>query len=256
MFYRLALLGSLGSLFLCAQNLHTIKGIVVDEDGRPISGAYVDFEGGPAFWGQQTNAEGRFQIETSGPFAVVRRANYRSERIQTDTARDARITLHSAGRTIALCRTNRGCDLGGFCFPKVPGVSQGHITSDIDFYQRTYWIARTKGGLPGFWQSFLWLRPWQGMSHGLGPSYTRGVPSLRDVAQSAKYHEVGLAVEGDQSGIENPIGIVDATGADVSGKRWRYLGVVAESAQYREMPVDAARLLDRMLDGVCIRQPR
>ena len=256
MFMRLALLGSLGSLFLCAEGLHTIKGMVADVEGQPISGAYVDFQGGPAFWGQQTDADGRFQIETSGLFAVVRRVNYRSERIQTDTSRGVRVTLRPAGRRIALCSINRECDLGSFCFPSVGGVSRGNITSDIDYHERTYWVARTKGGFPGFWQGLLWLRPWQGMSHGVGPSYTRGVPNLRDVVQSAAYDEVGLTLDGDSSGIENPIGIVDAKGTDVNGKRWRYLGVVAESAQYRDMPADAARLLDRVLDGVCIRQSR
>lgn|GEM_PF-3340282 len=256
MFTRLALLGSFGLVVLFAQGSHKFEGVVVDPDGMPISGAQVDFQGGPAFWGRDTDQEGRFEIETPGLIAVVRKAGYRSERIRTDASQQIHVTLRATDRRIGLCTEEQSCDsIGSFCFPRVAGVSPGRLTNDVDYTMRTYWLTRTRSGIVGGWQSMLWFLAQRGIKQGVGPNWTRGVPSLRDVSQAADYEEAGIPIEeGPLSKLEYPIGIIDAKGTNIGGKRWRYLGLVGESAEYRDLGRNAARLLDRVLDGVCIRQ--
>jgi hypothetical protein len=46
--------------------------------------------------------------------------------------------------------------------------------------------------------------------------------------------------------------ILDARGTTPSGKFWRYLGFLGESAFYHDADEPTARILDRVIDGACL----
>ena len=47
--------------------------------------------------------------------------------------------------------------------------------------------------------------------------------------------------------------IIDARGQSPGGKRWRQLGKFAESASYSDVDEATAKILDRFLDGACLK---
>lgn len=68
----------------------------------------------------------------------------------------------------------------------------------------------------------------------------------QDVWSSVEYHETVFTVDNRR--------IVDARGRTAAGKHWGFLGQLGETASYRDADADAARILDRVLDGMCLRQ--
>ena len=45
---------------------------------------------------------------------------------------------------------------------------------------------------------------------------------------------------------------MDASGKTLDGKLWRHIGVSGESVFYFDVDADAAAIMDRMLDGLCL----
>jgi len=120
----------------------------------------------------------------------------------------------------------------GFCFPRIEGVQPSGQGHDIDYGVRNYII--TAANEP------------TGIRHGSGPVWSFGRPVDTDVWKSVEYSEVIY--------VADKLAILDARGRTPDGKRWRYLGRFGESASYSGVGDDAAQLLDRVLDGMCVRR--
>lgn len=215
-----------------------VAAVVVDREGKPIPGVSVDHHGNLRQT-VLTNADGRFELQTKAPALVLRKDGYRSHFMQVSATVQARVILdpaESAG-TPKGCTTASHCESiegwgAEFCFPKVAGVrpsSQGH---DIDYGIRSYIV--TAANEPA------------GIRHGSGPFWSFGTPDDTDVWKSVEYSEVSYAA--------GKLQILDARGRTSDGRRWRYVGRFGESATYRGVNEDAARLLDRVLDGMCVRR--
>ena len=102
---------------------------------------------------------------------------------------------------------------------------------DVDYGVRSYYIDTDLGP--------------KGIRHGSGPMWSFGTPIDQDVWQSVTYEEIDYDF-GDRT-------IRDSRGQVQNGNRWRYLGMFGESASYSKMEEVAAKTLDRVLDGACVK---
>ena len=213
----------------------SINGTVSDVNGRPIAEARIDHSDHRG--AVQTDAGGSFSIETRAPTLVIRKAGYRSQWLRTSEISKVQITLQPENPTpqIRACSRSERCEsISGwgahFCFPRVPGVKAGHQGRDIDYGIRGYGIRHT------------------GIMHGSGPNWSFGLPVTSEVWQSTEYQENVFGTD--------PFITIDARGRTADGKLWRSLSEFGESASYRDANEADARLLDGVLDGVCIRPQR
>lgn len=113
----------------------------------------------------------------------------------------------------------------------MPGVNVSGQGQDIDYGARGYYVDTPQGP--------------KGIRHGSGPMWSFGTPPDRDVWRSVKYEEVVHDVGG--------LTIIDARGQLPNGDRWRYLGKFGESASYSDVDEATAEILDKFLDGACIK---
>jgi hypothetical protein len=214
-----------------------ITGVVIDPDGKPVVGARIDHTNQRS-QAYQTDSEGRFELETTAPILVVRKAGFRSELVRTQDTTEARVTLQklSGNRLFPTC-SNTGQYDGiqgwgaSFEFPTISDVKASPQGQDIDYGARSYYVE-TKAGP-------------KGIMHGSGPTWSFGTPLDRDVWRSAKYEEVSY----DAGGLT----IIDARGQLPNGTRWRYLGKFGESASYSGVDDATAKILDQFLDGACLK---
>ena len=223
-----------------------VSGVVVDASGNPIRGARVDHSAryyAPlrTWWGTHgrespiTDSSGRFSITTRAPALVIRKAGYRSVRVQVHGRSALRVTLHEITNAFPSVREGTNCEtLDGwhtlFCFPKRPQIVAVRPFRDIDFRARTI-VIRTEAGP-------------KEMMHGVGPDWSSGVPNNEEVWGSVTYGESVY----NYGNFE----LVDARGSTAGGNVWRYFGRKGESAEYRDVDAAAARLFDQIIDGVCI----
>ncbi len=82
------------------------------------------------------------------------------------------------------------------------------------------------------------------MIHGAGPSWGGPNPRSREVWSSIGYRENIHKGDGIQ--------VMDARGTTSDGKLWRHFGRPGESIFYLHLDIDAAVIMDRALDGVCL----
>ncbi|HSP70266.1 MAG TPA: hypothetical protein VLN48_21225 [Bryobacteraceae bacterium] len=226
---------------LCAQayrdlllpQARSVTGSVTDVDGKPIREARIDHSDNYRE-AIQTDAAGKFAVRTRAAALVIRKAGYRSQWIRTADISESPITLQpgDSNSQIRACPRTEPCDsINGwgaqFCFPRVAGVTADRQGQDIDYGIRGYSTGSA------------------GIRHGSGPLWSFGLPYDPDVWQSVEYQEKVFGTD--------PLITIDARGRTANGKRWRNLGKLGESASYRDVSEADARLLDQVLDGVCIR---
>ena len=119
-----------------------------------------------------------------------------------------------------------------FCLPKVRGVHVSKQGNDVDYGYRSFWIATPEGKV--------------GVQHGSGPLWGSGFPFDQDVWSAAAYRETSYQ---DREGFL----ITDARGETTDGKHWRVLGHAFETVSYRGVSAQDAAVLDRVIDGACIK---
>lgn len=85
----------------------------------------------------------------------------------------------------------------------------------------------------------------KGIEHGSGMMWSFGTPFDEWVWSSEEYEETSYEVDGQR--------VVDARGKSPNGRRWRHLGRFGETAVYSETDEAAAKVLDKVLDGVCVK---
>lgn len=79
---------------------------------------------------------------------------------------------------------------------------------------------------------------------GYGGQYTHNYPSDDLILTAAEYR-----IRTWRSGREEG---VDFRGRSVNGEHWRYFAVFGEEIQYRRVTVEESRILDSIIDGVCV----
>jgi len=218
------------ALPLLGAEMKTIHGTVLDGKDVPVADVWLDHCGAGSC-NVQTDALGRFEIRTSAPTIVFRKPLYAPQLVRVADS-DVHVVMPAAPLTAPTCAQT--CDAsvnGSFCFASVKGVRATKPFNDIDYRARNYvaHVGAKKGGIV----------------HGVGPSWTLGLPRDRDVWESVEFSER------DYVGRNGRL-IVDARGRKSDGTVWRYIGTVGESASYRGiMDASVTSLLDRVLDGFC-----
>lgn len=212
--------------------------MVLDSDGKPIEKATI---ASSKYKKTQTTTDGKFETDTSDSAVVIRKAGFESERLLTKNADTVRVTLRPAGRP-RLPACSRDIDYVGledavtdFRFPRLAGISYGDQGHDVDYTTRIYYVT---GGSKA-----------KGIMHGTGAMWSVGIPFDRDVQQSAEYRETVYPFRG----FGGHLMIIDARGLSPDGTRWRFLGTVGETAEYHGLDDATAQILDKVLDGVCLR---
>jgi hypothetical protein len=223
---------------LLPQSRH-IVGVVVDPEGKSIPEAPIDHTNDRRQL-HQTDANGRFELDTQAPAIVIRKAGFQSELVRTQDATEIRVTLRklTGARSFPACAATgqfEGIDGWGasFQFSKVPGVKASNQGQDIDYGARSYYVDTSQGP--------------KGIRHGSGPMWSFGMPIDQDVWRSVKYEEITFDFGG--------FPIIDARGQFQNGNRWRYLGKFGESASYSDVDEATAKILDQFLDGACLKLP-
>jgi len=209
-----------------------ITGTVHDENGKPIAGASAGHSGLPPL-AEATGADGRFEFSTRSPAFVIRKAGYESVliRVQDDTSID--VLLHLTKRTFPVCSGRGNVNgiegWGGLFVFRVPNdVIAGPVGRDADYGVRVYTVGRG------------------GVRHGAGPYWSYGEPIDEYVWKSVVYDEEDFLVG---RGF-----ILDARGTWADGTRWRTLARFGESASYATADPETARLLDQLMDSVCLKR--
>jgi hypothetical protein len=216
-----------------------VSGQVVDESGAPVAGAAVLFPEGIGPGGQSTDAMGRFSLRTTEKALLIGKFGYRSEFLPTANAEDRRIVLRKVGpRPMRECRgivaKLETANTGKLWFPVGEEFERGENQPDIDYSMRLYSLK--------IGRQRKWIR------HGAGAMWSFGIPSGSDVHRSVSYSESHYRV--------GAYYVTDARGEYADGKRWRFVGMIGESADYSDMEPEIADKLDRVLDGVCMFGPR
>lgn len=213
-----------------------LSGTVTDSSGNPLSGVSIYHSGTRAFT-PTTNDLGRFKIDTRAPAIVFRKAGFNAKYYRTEQDAVVNIALEPAADALKTCPSSSRClsldvFLAAFCLVKVHGVEATRQGNDIDYVQRQF-LIRTPRGIGG-------------IQHAAGPLWGSGLPLDEDVWSAIKYEERDYL---DRDGFQ----VLDARGTYPNGNRWRVLGRAFETASYRNLPVVEARVLDRVLDSVCLR---
>jgi hypothetical protein len=221
---------------LLPQSRH-IAGTVFDQEGKPIVKARIDHSN-DRLHSYQTDSGGRFELDTRAPILVIRKAGFQSALVRTQDVMEARVTLQklSKNRLFPACSNTGQYDgLVGwgtsFQFRRTAGIKVSRQGHDIDYGVRNYYVMTKQGP--------------KGIMHGSGPNWTYGTPEDRDVWRSVKYDEVTY----DAGGFT----IIDARGQLANGKLWRSLEKFGESASYSDMDEETAKILDKFLDGACLK---
>ena len=223
----------------------TITFIVADAEGRPIEQAFIE-PSETYLFEAVTDVAGRFTTTTRIPAFVVRKYGYESKLVRAESATEFEIVLRrpAAKPTIKPCPAETDCRpfVGYFCFQTMDHVTPSRKIQDHDYAARYYALTGTFG------ESVI--------LHGSGSNWSPGVPPGNLLYRSIEYEETVLyrklraSPVVDNSGISEMVW--DTRGKTREGKRWRHLGALGESASYNDLTEEDARLLDRVLDSVCL----
>jgi hypothetical protein len=219
---------------LLPETTHVV-GMAVDQDGNPVLRASIDYTYG-GHWG--TGLTGRIELDTRAPAVVIRKEGYRSAFMRTQQAGEVHVTMEKLTETPPIPSCSGAADVEGidgwaalFQFPRIPGVIASPQGADADYGARSYYIETKEGR--------------RGIRHGSGVLWGSGMPMDQVVWQFVKYEEA-LYLVGGQT-------FMAARGEFRDGKQWRTLGRAGESASYSGVDEPTAKILDRVLDGVCLK---
>jgi hypothetical protein len=229
----LLLVAILAPLAFAAQPWH-LSGRVIDENGRPVEGAFfqdpatADTETFEHF----TNAEGRVDIWSDSPRLVLRKSAYGSVIIRPEDAKKREFAMRKAPLFPTCGRFN----------PKIADPFE----VSFDFRQPSQVVL---------------------LKTGIGIDYTfaqYGIKGQRDVAQIRRVNNGASLPVPDDYNVSRSVQyserayfiagmeIIDARGSAASGLRWREIRRASESLSYRGAAPALAKLLDKVLDGVCL----
>jgi hypothetical protein len=219
----------------------TVQGMVTTPDGSPLSDVSVDHV---AVWkgsilmesSIKTTADGHVMFQTVAPAVVFRKKGYESKLVRVVQHKGMlQITLHNLTKEVGIPKcepdTCPALGFGSLCPPRILGVDLGPRGGSIDAFEETFTIRKGKQ---------LWT-----MIHGAGPSWTRGLPPSRNIWSSIEYKEQLRHGPG--------IDLLDASGTNEAGQKWRYVGTFGESLHYFDLEPNVAAVMDLILDRLCLR---
>jgi hypothetical protein len=213
----------------------SLSGTVVDENGRPIPDVWVA-HAGVGYEQLKTDQLGRFRLRTQVPAVIFRKEGFVGEYYRLQQTAHVNVKLRRTSRALPACAATSQCNSlarwdSVFCFPNIPRIRVSSQTPG-DYYKiRWFGIGESKSQT--------------GIRHSAGTMSSLGVPSDPDVWSSVEYSETAYPYDFVQ--------IVDARGRKADGKVWRFLGRSDETASYHDFSSSEAAVLDKVLDGVCIR---
>lgn len=220
------------------QNPYRVEGAVLDGRGRPVVGASLDHTGDRATE-HKTDVNGRFSFDTRAPAFVVRKAGFRSERVQSSQISRVMVILHAVEgpQSLPSCRDyihTTGIEgwLADFRFPVSPSIVVSKQTVDVDYAIRTYTLAHSRKHAPV-------------IEHGSGPTWSFGQPMDEYVWASVKYSESDYL-------LREGVWIIDARGQLEDGRFWRSLGQWGETVSYADVNESTAKQFDSFIDTVCL----
>jgi hypothetical protein len=209
----------------------SVRGVVVDEQGYPLSGVSVDhIKDRQAL---TTDAKGEFYISTDTPAVVLRKPGFAPVFLRVTPQTEARIVLRKQIKGMPDCLGREKCAYmanGTFCIPSVPGVEPPTGGYDGDYEMQAFVLS---------------VSPKAFAAHGAGPAWSYGTPSDKDIWSSVEYSEIDYDYHG--------LRIIDAKGKTAEGKLWRFLGKWGETIFYRDLTPAEAQSLDPLFDQACPR---
>ncbi len=215
-----------------------LSGVVTDTLGKPIPGVWINHTGS-RFENITTDRAGRFDIETGAPAVVFRGDGFQSRYWKVNQSGAITIALAPAPRAKACGQPSRCMSLEGFhacfCLPRIRGVKVSAQGNDVDYGQRLFQVKTRNGTVA--------------IQHAAGGMWGSGLPFNEDVWSASEYSEKTWV---DDKGFF----IIDARGKSANGRCWRVLGHAFETASYRNVPEQDTVLLDRVLDGACVKPVR
>ena len=150
--------------------------MVVDSEGKPVAEARIEHSNDRR-QANQTDANGRFELDTRAPIIVIRKAGFPGELVRTQDETELRVTLRkpTGNQTFPACSNNgqyEGIEgwAASFRFAMVSGINASKQGQDIDYGARSYYIDTDRGA--------------KSIGHGSGPMWSFGMPLDRDVWRS------------------------------------------------------------------------
>jgi hypothetical protein len=221
----------------------TVSGVATDAAGRPIPGVRVEYLALPDELAAkatpvETDANGRFRFQTLGPAVVFRKEAYETQLVRIAAGQ---AELHvvmapaPAPEQLPACAASPSCisaASGRLCLPKVRKVEVGPEEVSGTAMERAFTVQTPYGP--------------RKMTYGAGSGAPGPNPRARDIWSAVEYKE-----RIHESG---GVRVTDVHGKTANGRAWRYFGLAGESASYSDLDRDAAALLDRVLDGVCVKR--
>ena len=218
-----------------APNPVRLAGVAMDVDGKPLPDVLISHIG-PRGQMSKTNEEGRFEVLTRAPAVVFRKSGFTSWYQRVEQAGPIEVRLEPVRQSLAACASPARCTAlrgfpSSFCLPRVRGVKASKQGNDSDYGQRLFTASPSRSRAA--------------IQHAAGSMWGSGLPLDTDVWSSVEYREtVSLDL--------HHLPIYDSRGRTADGKRWRLAGHAFESAGYRGASLEEARLLDQVLDGICL----
>jgi hypothetical protein len=206
---------------------------VQDPMGNPVVGFKI-WQGAKAFL---SDSEGSLQLTTSDQALVLRKDGFEPLFLKVGEGGDFAIRMSRRGdwpklRTCGANEATWGVDQKlegyGLRFPALRQFAATKLRFDTDYAMRGYQTRK---------------KPVVGVQHGRGYAWSLGIPLQSDLNDSVSYEERHFRI--------GEMELIDGRGVDRLGRKWRYLGMLGESASYRGVDAKAAEVLDRFLDGVC-----
>ena len=209
-----------------------LKGRVLDPEGRSMAGVRIDHYG-VANSELETTSNGKFEVRTAAPRIILRKIGFVPQVINTRNGLEDPVVMNPDRQLMKSC--GKQCPPGthrSLCFAAVQGVARAKPVNDVDYVMDRY-VARS-GKSTGT------------ILHGIGPSWSLGVPASQDVWQSVEYSERDFVSTAGTM-------IVNAHGTKANGAKWGFVGMVGEAAWYGEVTdgVITSRF-DRFLSGACL----
>jgi hypothetical protein len=221
-----------------AEHAVLVSGTVIDSEGKRVQGARVDYarpDNQPESV-VRSDSKGHFAVETTAKALVVRKAGFDGTFVSVSRKRRVKVVLrHSVSPSVKACSAQVRCQqvdgwATSLCIPEAVGVPVTAERGDSYAVLRFSW--KSSPGSPS-------------LVHGVGPTWTVGLPSEQDVWQSEHYSEATVR--------RGFLELTDARGKRKHGGYWRYIGLPGESAGYRDVSAVEAQRLNQALDSICVR---
>lgn len=215
-----------------------VRGVVVDEAGRPVADASDD-EYGPQFL--KTGADGRFRVSTNAPLFIVRKRGFRSAVVRVADVRDeVRVVLQLLPDDGRFPVCTGAAARPGVSIPALRLSGNAGVRKTVPF-----------GGDDTSGESIFVKGSKSTITRIGGPMWGPGKMKDTEVWNATNVEDATYWAGRRNDGF--PVHVSRWTDAD--GRVNRIIGHFGEQISYRKVSPDEARLLDPVMDRVCMGTP-